>query len=213
MVLERFPYVQVTAHDEPGPGLGGSLDQLLHLLRMIGYPGKDGHHQHAGGDTRLVEPPDRVEALAWVGRPRLRTRPGIGVEGSDREVDADLGGPGGPGQDVQVPEHQGRLGEDRERVAPFGEYLDDLAGQLVLALRRLVGVGVGSHRDRMARPALWGGLVAQDLRCVDLDHDLGVEVAPDAEAQVVVSGPREAIGASMATTAVGVDGVLEGQRG
>ena len=45
-----------------------------------------------------------------------------------------------------------RLREDREGVACPGERLDDAARQAVAPLDRLVGVGVGPHRDLLAGP-------------------------------------------------------------
>jgi hypothetical protein len=45
-----------------------------------------------------------------------------------------------------------RLREDREGVACLGERLDDAARQAVAPLDRLVGVGVGPHRDLLAGP-------------------------------------------------------------
>ena len=95
----------------------------------------------------------------------------------------------------------------------LGERLDDPAGQAVAPLHRLVRVGVGAHRDLLARPARRAQLGAQPLDRVDLDHDAPVEVLADVEAQVLVGRAGEAVDARVAAAAVRVDRPAEGHAG
>ena len=211
VVLERSAQVQVLPGDEPGPGLRRPPHNLLDLGRPVGEPGQDGGHQHAGGNASVVETPHRVQALAGMGGSRFRAGPHVGIEGADREVNGHFGHLGRLGEQVEVPQHQWGLGQDRERVTSLDQDLDDPPCQLVLALGRLVGVGVGPHGDRVPGPPTGSRLVAYHLRRVDLHHDLGVEVLADVQAEVVVAGPGEAVGAGVAASPVGVDGVAEGK--
>src|SRR5438046_1182567 len=75
----------------------------------------------------------------------------------------------GLGQRVEVAQHERRLREDRERIAALAEHLDDPLRQPVLALTPLVRVGVGPHRDRIARPPPWVELRLEAVNGVDLD--------------------------------------------
>ncbi len=59
------------------------------------------------------------------------------------------------------------------------------------------------------RPLRRGQLPAQQLRGVDLHHDLGVEVVPGVEVEIGVRVAGEAVTAGMAAAPVGVDGPLE----
>jgi hypothetical protein len=74
---------------------------------------------------------------------------------------------------------------------------DDPGHQLVAALRALVAVDIGAHRDVCAVPAVGGEVAAQQLRCVDLDDDLGVEAEAGVEVQIAVGLAREAVDAGV----------------
>jgi hypothetical protein len=153
---------------------------------------------------------ERLEPLAGRGRPGLG-QPSHGVVvGADRERQLDLRTPRGVHQQVDVAQDHRRLGEDRERVSVLREHLDQPSGQPVVALGRLVGVGVGAHRNRLAGPGGIGQLAFQPLDGVHLDHDPALEVLPRVQPQVLVRGPREAVGAGVTAAAVGVDRVAEG---
>ena len=97
------------------------------------------------------------------------------------------------GQQVEVAQDQRALGQDRERVGGVAQRGDDAGHQPVAPLGPLVAVDVGAHRDVLARPARRGQLLAHQLRRVDLDHDLGVEVVPGVQVQVGVRVPGEAV--------------------
>jgi hypothetical protein len=88
----------------------------------------------------------------------------------------------------------------------------DLRHQPVARLDPLVGVGVRAERDVLARPCGTPQLPAQNLRSVDLDHDLALEVAPGVEVQIAVSRAREAIHAGVRAAPVRVDRPAERHR-
>jgi hypothetical protein len=120
----------------------------------VGEPGEDRADEDAAADPGLVEASHRVEASRRMGGPGLGEAPDVLVEGADREAQRDLGVAGGVGEEVPVPQDEGALGEDRERVAGLGEDLDDAPGEVVLAW----GGRATSISNRMGESAL--GLVA-----------------------------------------------------
>ena len=69
-------------------------------------------------------------------------------------------------------------------------------------LERLVAVGDAREDDRVALPRLARELAAQQLRRVDLDDDLALEVRARAPAQVLVRRTGVAVGARMEASAV-----------
>ena len=153
---------------------------------------------------------DGGQPLLGRGGPGLGQPPHLGVEGAHREAAVHRRPPGGRHQVRQVAQDQGGLGEDAEGVARLAQRLDDPPGQVVLALGVLVGVGVGAHGDVVAGPGPGAQLGPHPLHRVHLDHDPALEVLAGPQAQVVVGGPGEAVGAGVAAAAVGVDGVAEG---
>ena len=88
--------------------------------------------------------------------------------------------------------------------------LHDAPGQVVLALGVLVGVRVGAHGDVVAAPLGRAQLGSKPFHRVDLHHDLAFEVGPDAQPEVVVGGPGEAVHAGVAAASIRVDRVPEG---
>ena len=95
-------------------------------------------------------------------------------------------------------------------IAGFAERLDDPAREVIPALGALVRIGVGAHGDVLAVPTGGSQLGPHPLDGVDLHHELALEVLADAEPEVLVGGPGEAVGAGVAAPPVGVDGVAEG---
>src|SRR5690606_1135241 len=148
-----------------------------------------------------------------VGRARLGGPPHVLVERADGQVDPHGRAPGRLGEQVEVAQHEGRLGEDRERVGPLDEHLDDAAGEAVPALGPLLRGGVGAHGDEVAPPPPGVELGAQAGDRVDLDDDAALEVAVGVEVEIGVGGAGEAVGAGVRAAPVGVDGVAEPERG
>ena len=78
-----------------------------------------------------------------------------------------------------------------------------------LALDRLIGVGVGPHRDDLR---LVGGLAQfrlQKLRRIGFHQKLSLEIESRREAEISVGGPRETIDAAMLAAAIGIDRLVE----
>jgi hypothetical protein len=66
----------------------------------------------------------------------------------------------------------------------------------VLALGRLVGIGVGTEVDRLAHIARRGELTVEQLREPGLVEDARLEVEPGAEVPVAVRGTGETVDAA-----------------
>ena len=115
-------------------------------------------------------------------------------------------------EQLQVPGQHGALGQDRERRATVCQCANDVRHQSVPSLGPLVRVGVGAHCDVFAVPLRGRNLFAQHGSDVDLDDDLGVEVATGVELQVGVGVPGEAVDAAMRTPSIRVDRPAERHR-
>ena len=81
--------------------------------------------------------------------------------------------------------------------------------QSVPTLDSLVRVRPRAHRDVLALPPTRRELPRQDLRCVDLHHDLRFEVASGIHIQIGMGRPREAIDAGVRAPAIRVDRPIE----
>ena len=101
------------------------------------------------------------------------------------------------------------LGRDRQRMRALGEHLDHLPGDPPLALDRLVGIGVGAQRDRLAAVARMGQLAAQQFGGIGLGEQPGLEIEAGRQVEVRVRGPRVAVDAAVLAALVGVDRLRE----
>src|SRR5262245_53250673 len=101
------------------------------------------------------------------------------------------------------------LGNDQYGVAKLPEHLEAGARQSEPALDRLIGVGDAGERNHLRLPGLSRQLLAQQRRGIALDQDLGLEVEARREAEGLVCGARETIGASMLATSIRIEAVLE----
>ena len=73
-------------------------------------------------------------------------------------------------------------------------HLDQLTGQLELALDRLVRIGIDAERDRLRDVAWPGQLLAQQLRRIGLGKQLGLEIQARRQVQIGMRRAREAVG-------------------
>ena len=100
------------------------------------------------GTWLLTQLFQNVEPALRARRARLELARELAVEGADRHEDLDQILLRHRPEQVEVALDQRRLGDDGDRVIALGQHFEDAAGDPVLALDRLVAVGVGAERDR-----------------------------------------------------------------
>ena len=96
-------------------------------------------------------------------------------------------------EQLDVAQQQRRLGQHRAGRARVAHRLPDARHQLVASLDPLVRIGVGAERDVLALPRRAHQLRPGDLRRVDLDDDLALEVPAGVEVEIGVGGASEAV--------------------
>jgi hypothetical protein len=174
--------VEGDAAEEGGAGGFGSFDDRPDLVGVVIDPGHQGSDEDAGVDATAAQLGDGVEAGGGAGRVRLGRPPGVLVEGRDREVDRDRQAAlRHPLVDLDITHRQRRLGQDRDRRLRRLQRREDLRHHPVAALDPLVGVGVRPQCDQLPLPARPRQLGPQQLRHVDLDDDLTLEVSTGIE--------------------------------
>ena len=133
------------------------LDDLGQLLGPVGEPGQDRRHADArldaGVDERAPAPAAAGAAAPCRARSSARRR---GRASGTEKRDADVGAPCRLAEHVDVADDQRPAGDDHERRAGAAERLDAGPRQAVAPLRRLIRVGGGADRDRLARPRAVG---------------------------------------------------------
>jgi hypothetical protein len=125
----------------------------------------------------------------------------------------DQAAPGHLAQDVEVTDDQGVLGDEADRLLELGGNFQAATCQPELPLGRLIAIRVPRDGDGLGHPFRSGEELAEQLRGVLLDEDLGLEIEPGVQAQVLVSRAGVAIAAPMAASAVRIDAVAEGNVG
>jgi hypothetical protein len=98
-------------------------------------------------------------------------------------------------------------------MAALGEQLEHAARDAIALLDRLVGIGVGAERDRLADVARLREFGAQQLDRVGLREQPGLEVEARGEFEVAVRRPREAVRAAVLAAAIGIERLGEGDVG
>ena len=157
--------------------------------------------------------PDRFEPARRRRGARLHHARELGIEARHRERDLHQIAPRHARQNVDVAQHQRRLGHDADRMAGALEHFEDAAHHLVFALDRLIGIGVGADRDHARRIVRRGEFALQQFRRVRLDEQLGFEIEPGREPHVGVGRPREAVDAAVLAAAIGIDRAVEADVG
>jgi hypothetical protein len=185
--------VQPDAADPGRTGLRRRLDDLVHLPRVVIDARHQGRDQHAGRDPRAVELGHGLKPRAWVRRVGLARPPRLLVDGGDRQVRAEIGNLRDLLHQVEIAQQQRRLGQHRAWVRRVAHRLPDAAHELVAPLDPLVRIGVRAQRDVLVVPRLPRQFDPQDLRDVDLDNDLALEVAPGVEVEVRVGWAGKAV--------------------
>ena len=151
--------------------------------------------------------------LGGVERARLHLAGDAAVERGDGDGDLGEAARGHAGQDIDVAHHQGRLGDDADRMAGAVQHLEDGAGYAALPLDRLIGVGDGAERYVFRHVAGIAEFLLQQLGGVDLGVELGLEIEARRVAEVGMRGAGEAVDAAVLATPIGVDGLVEADVG
>ena len=154
--------------------------------------------------------PQRLEPAARRRGARLHGARELRIERRHRDRDLDQVALRQPRQDVEVAQDQRRLGDDADRMAGALQHFEDAAHHLVLALDRLIRIGVGADRDGARLVARRRQLLLQQRRRIRLHEQLGFEIEPGRQAEIGVGRPREAIDAAVLAAAIGIDRAVEG---
>lgn len=175
---------------------GEALDSLLHeLISDCGYDRRD---RAMSGHAKLHQTAQSGKTLDRRGAAWLKLGGQRGVEGRHRnrhrhQILARHGF-----EQIGIVQHAVGLGGDRHRMARFEAHFEYLAGDAVIALNRLIWIGVGAQRNR-ARLIL--GFVqrgAQQFGGVWLGEQFGLEIEAGREVVIGMGGPRIAIDATIA---------------
>ena len=145
--------------------------------------------------------------------PRLHGARELGIERRHRQRDLDQIAFRHPLQNIDVAHDQRRLGDDADRMAGALQHFENAAHDFVLALDRLIGIGVGADRDHARFVAGCGQFLLQQFGRVRLDQQLGFEIEPRRQAEKGVGRPREAVDAAMLAAAIRVDRAVEADIG
>ena len=100
-----------------------------------------------------------------------------------------------------------------DRVPGFEQHFEDGAHDPVLALRRLVGIGIGTDGDGLDAVARRPEFAAQLRRGVGLDEDFLLEIESGRQAEIGVGRPGIAIGAAVLAATIGIDRTVEADIG
>ena len=165
------------------------------------------------GHARLAEHAHRLQPLRRRRRARLHGAREVAVQRRDRERDRGEPALCHAGEDVRIARDQRRLGHDADRVVVPVEHLEDTPCDSEAALGRLVGVGVGAHRNHPALIARARQLALELGRRIVLGEDAALEVLAGREAEIGVGRARVAIDAAMLAAAIDVDGTVEPEIG
>ena len=114
---------------------------------------------------------------------------------------------------LEVAQNQRRLGHDADRVAEPVEHFEDPAHHLMLALDRLVRIGVGADRDCTRHVSGGGKLAFEQPRRFRLCEQLRFEIKSGRQAEIGVGGPREAVDAAVLAPTIRIDRAIEGNVG
>ena len=180
---------------------------------VVGDRRDDRRHRHEHRHASRRQRADRGDAPGRCRGARLqrpRRRP---VEAGHRHRDRREAPRRHRSEDVDVARHAVGLGGDRHRMPELGEHLEAGAGDAVRRLDRLVGVGIGPHRDRAALVAALRQLGPEQGGCTRLGGQARFEIQPRRQAEIGVRRPREAVDAAVLAAAIGVDRAVEADVG
>ena len=193
------------------PGLACRLQHRFHLV--VVQRRDDRREIDRDRHARLAQPRHGLQPPRGRGGARLHAARQRPVEGRDRHGDMGEAVPGHVRQQVPVPEHEGGLGRDRDRVAAAGQHFEDAPHDAVALLDRLVGVRIGADGEHLASIAGPRQFLLQQRGRGRLGIEAALEVEPRRQAEPGVGRPRIAVDASMLAAPVGVDRAVEAEIG
>ncbi len=112
-------------------------------------------------------------------------------------------------QQVEIAQYHGAFGDKPHRMAMGQHHFQQLTGETIALLNRLVGVGIGADDDALWLIRRFGKLPAQQLGCIELGKQFGFEIEARGELQIGVAGPCIAIDAAVFAPLIGVDGAAK----
>ena len=108
-----------------------------------------GRH-HAAGNPRIDQCADGVEAALGRRRARFHHARQIAVQHGHRQADLRQFLFRHGAEDIDVAGNQARFGDDADRVVMGCQHFEYPPCQFVVALDRLIGVGIGAYRHDVA---------------------------------------------------------------
>ena len=116
-------------------------------------------------------------------------------------------------QQVQIVQHAIGFGGDCYRMARLQAHFEHLPCDPIAPLDRLVGIGIGPHRDRCGLVAWFGQRCAQQFGGVGLGEQPGFKVQSRRKIVEGMGRARVTIDAAVLAAAIGIDRAVEGDVG
>jgi hypothetical protein len=82
----------------------------------------------------------------------------------------------------------------------IAQHFEHAAGQLMLALDRLIGIGIGAHRQRFTAIGRRRQLLDQQLRCARLIEKPALEIKTRRQAEIGMGWSGKAVNTTMLAT-------------
>ena len=184
-VMHRQPFTEQRTqlprqaqHGVEGRARTCLMGGFQHVFHVFGDERYLRRHAHANRYARVGQRADGAQAPVGRGGARLHAAGQYRVERGDGDVHRRQALRGQRGQKIQVALHSAGLGDERKRVARLLHHLDQAAGELQLALHRLVAIGGRSNVHQPGHVARLGQLAAQHLGNVVLGHNLRFKIQP-----------------------------------
>ena len=112
-------------------------------------------------------------------------------------------------QQIQIPQDQRALRDERHRVPAAGQHFENAASDAETPFQGLVAIGVDAESNRLAHVSWFGKLRLEQFDGVGLVEKLGFEIQSRREAEIRVGGTCEAIDTGVAAAAIRIDGDIE----
>src|SRR5262245_28661293 len=155
-------------------------------------------HRYPGSGKRF----DGFKSLGRRGGSRFHYSLQLGSEAGDRDATDRSMHATQLREEIHIAGDELILGYYADWISRVYKDLQTTAGELELALDRLIGVGHSAYAQRLRFPFCRCELLTQEERSVFFDEDLRLKVQTSREAQVLVIRPGVAIDAPVFTTAI-----------